>query len=110
MNREEARKKAEELVGKMTFEEMASQLRYDSPAIERLGVPEYNWWNEGLHGLARSGTATVFPQSIGLGATFDKELMEEIGNCIGVEARARYNESSKRGDRDIFLRDRVFEV
>ena len=102
MNREEARKKAEELVKKMTFEEMASQLRYDSPAIERLGIPEYNWWNEGLHGLARSGTATVFPQSIGLGATFDKELMEEIGNCIGVEARARYNESSKKGDRDIY--------
>lgn len=102
MNREEARKKAEELVKKMTFEEVASQLRYDSPAIERLGVPEYNWWNEGLHGLARSGTATVFPQSIGLGATFDKELMEEIGNCIGTEARARYNESSKRGDRDIY--------
>lgn len=102
MNREEARKKAEALVKKMTFEEMASQLRYDSPAIERLGIPEYNWWNEGLHGLARSGTATVFPQSIGLGATFDKDLMEEIGNCIGVEARARYNESSKRGDRDIY--------
>ena len=102
MKREEARKKAEELVSKMTFDEMASQLRYDAPAIERLGIPEYNWWNEGLHGLARSGTATVFPQSIGLGATFDTELMEEIGNCIAVEARARYNESSKHGDRDIY--------
>lgn len=102
MKREEARKKAEELVAKMTFDEMASQLRYDAPAIERLGIPEYNWWNEGLHGLARSGTATVFPQSIGLGATFDTELMEEIGNCIAVEARARYNESSKHGDRDIY--------
>ncbi|MCR4832726.1 MAG: glycoside hydrolase family 3 C-terminal domain-containing protein [Butyrivibrio sp.] len=102
MKKEEARKKAEELVAKMTFDEMASQLRYDAPAIERLGIPEYNWWNEGLHGLARSGTATVFPQSIGLGATFDTELMEEIGNCIAVEARARYNESSKHGDRDIY--------
>ena len=71
MNREEARKKATELVDQMTLEEMAAQLRYDAPAIERLGVPEYNWWSEGLHGVARNGTATVFPQAIGLGATFD---------------------------------------
>ena len=58
----------------MTVEEMISQLRYDAPAIEHLDIPEYNWWNEGLHGVARSGTATVFPQAIGLGATFDPEL------------------------------------
>ena len=81
MNREEARKKATELVDQMTLEEMAAQLRYDAPAIERLGVPEYNWWSEGLHGVARNGTATVFPQAIGLGATFDTELMQEIGTC-----------------------------
>ena len=56
--------KAAELVDKMTLEEAASQLRYDAPAIERLGIPEYNWWSEGLHGLARAGTATVFPQAI----------------------------------------------
>ena len=102
MNREEARKKATELVDQMTLEEMAAQLRYDAPAIERLGVPEYNWWSEGLHGVARNGTATVFPQAIGLGATFDTELMQEIGTCISTEARAKYNEAVKHGDRDIY--------
>lgn len=102
MNREEAREKATELVNQMTLEEMAAQLRYDAPAIERLGVPEYNWWSEGLHGVARNGTATVFPQAIGLGATFDTELMQEIGTCISTEARAKYNEAVKHGDRDIY--------
>lgn len=60
MNREEAKKKAEALVARMTLEEKASQLRYDAPAIKRLGIPAYNWWNEGLHGVARAGQATVF--------------------------------------------------
>ncbi|MBO7451962.1 MAG: glycoside hydrolase family 3 C-terminal domain-containing protein [Clostridiales bacterium] len=102
MLREEARRKATELVSKMTIEEAASQLRYDAPAIDRLGIPEYNWWNECLHGVARAGTATMFPQAIGLGATFDKELMKSIGEVISTEARAKYNESSKNGDRDIY--------
>lgn len=102
MNRVEARRRATELVDQMTVEEMASQLRFDAPAIERLGVPEYNWWNEGLHGVARAGTATVFPQAIGLGATFDVELLYEVGNCISTEARAKYNEAVKHGDRDIY--------
>ena len=102
MNRKEAVKKATELVDQMTLEEMASQLRFDAPAIERLSVPEYNWWNECLHGMARNGTATVFPQAIGLGATFDQELMQEIGDCISTEVRAKYNESVKHGDRDIY--------
>ena len=78
MDRKMAVKKATELVEQMTVEEMASQLRFDAPAIERLGIPEYNWWNEGLHGVARAGTATVFPQAIALGATFDEELLKEI--------------------------------
>lgn len=102
MDRKTAMKKATELVEQMTVEEMASQLRYDAPAIERLGIPEYNWWNEGLHGVARAGTATVFPQAIGLGATFDDKLLEEIGEVIAVEARAKYNEAIKEGDRDIY--------
>ena len=102
MNRETATKRATELVEKMTLEELASQLRYDAPAIERLDVPEYNWWSEGLHGVARAGTATVFPQAIGLGATFDTELLEEIGDAIATEARAKYNQSVKEGDRDIY--------
>lgn len=102
MDRKTAENRAAELVAKMTVEEMASQLRYDSPAIERLGIPEYNWWNEGLHGLARAGTATVFPQAIGLGAAFDEELLGKIGKAVGIETRAKYNEASKQGDRDIY--------
>lgn len=102
MNREEARKRAIELVEQMTIEEMASQLRFDAPEIERLGIPAYNWWGEGLHGVARAGTATSFPQSIGLGATFDKDLLYEVGDCISTEARAKYNEAVKHEDRDIY--------
>ena len=103
MDRNKARKRAEELVSKMTVEEAASQLRFDAPAIERLGVPEYNWWNEALHGVARAGTATSFPQSIALGATFDQELMGRIGETISTEGRAKYNEiSANMGDRDIY--------
>ena len=103
MDRNKARKRAEELVSKMTVEEAASQLRFDAPAIERLGVPEYNWWNEALHGVARAGTATSFPQSIALGATFDQELMGKIGETIATEGRAKYNEiSANMGDRDIY--------
>ena len=102
MNREEARQRAKELVAKMTVEEKASQLRYDSPAIDRLGVPAYNWRNEALHGVARAGTATMFPQAIALAAAFDKDLMKAVGEVIAEEGRAKYNEQSKRGDRDIY--------
>ena len=102
MNREEARKKAEELVGRMTVSEKASQLRYDSPAIKRLGIPAYNWWGEGLHGVARAGQATVFPQAIALGATFDPDLVKEIASVIGTEGRAKYNAYSSHGDRGIY--------
>ncbi len=102
MNREKARERAEELVNQMTVEEACSQLRYDAPAIPRLNIPEYNWWNEGLHGVARAGTATMFPQAIGLGATWDKELMYEVGNVISDEGRAKFNAFSKLEDRDIY--------
>lgn len=102
MNREEARKKATELVSQMTLEEKASQLRYDAPAIKRLGIPAYNWWNEALHGVARAGQATVFPQAIGLGATFDTELLGEIADTVATEGRAKYNAYSKEEDRDIY--------
>ncbi len=102
MNREEAKKRATELVEKMTVEEIASQLRFDAPAIDRLGIPAYNWWNEGLHGVARAGVATMFPQAIGLGATFDEELLKEVGDVISTEARAKYNFQSEDGDRDIY--------
>ena len=80
MNREEAQQRARALVAKMTVEEKASQLKFDAEAIPRLGIPAYNWWNEALHGVARAGTATVFPQAIGLAAAFDAEMMKEIGS------------------------------
>ena len=102
MNRETAIQKATALVEQMTVEEMASQLRFDAPAVERLGIPAYNWWNEGLHGVARCGTATVFPQAIGLGATFDDELLGEVADAIATEARAKYNQAVQDGDRDIY--------
>ena len=102
MNRKEAEERAVHLVDQMTVEEMASQLRYDAPAIERLHIPAYNWWSEGLHGVARAGTATVFPQAIGLAATFDPVLIEKIGDTIATEARAKYNAASAHGDRDIY--------
>ena len=102
MTREEARKKAQSLVAQMTLEEKASQMKYDAPAIDRLGVPAYNWWNESLHGVARAGQATVFPQAIGLGATFDPQLVGKIADVIATEGRAKYNACSAQGDRDIY--------
>ena len=102
MKREEARKRAEELVSGMTLEEKASQLRFDAPAIPRLGIPAYNWWNEALHGVARAGTATVFPQAIGMAATWDEDLLEEIGKAVSLEARAKFNAARAQGDRDIY--------
>jgi len=100
--RKRARKQAEELVDQMTLMEKASQLRYDAPAIPRLHIPAYNWWNESLHGIARGGTATVFPQAIGLAASFDREMLEEIGEVIALEGRAKYNAAVKLDDRDIY--------
>jgi len=101
-NRNEAMLKAKELVSRMTLQEKASQLRYEAPSIERLGIPAYNWWNEALHGVARAGTATVFPQAIALAAMFDEDLLEKIGEVIAAEARAKYNGQSRHGDRDIY--------
>ena len=94
--------KAKELVSQMTLEEKMSQMLHHAPAIERLGIPAYCWWNESLHGVARAGDATVFPQAIGLGATFDEELVGKIAEVTSVEGRAKYNEFSKHEDRDIY--------
>lgn len=102
MDRQTARDRARELVGKMTLEEKAEQLKYGAPAIERLGVPAYNWWNEGLHGVARAGVATMFPQAIGMAAAFDTELMGQMADVIATEGRAKYNAYSGEGDRDIY--------
>jgi beta-glucosidase len=97
-----AQQLAEALVSQMTPEEKASQLKYDAPAIERLGLPAYNYWNEGLHGVARAGTATIFPQAIALAAMFDCEALGRVADVVAVEARAKYNQNVKRGDRDIY--------
>ena len=101
-DRSKAAAMAKELVSLMTLEEKASQLRYNAPAIDRLGIPAYNWWNEVLHGVARAGTATVFPQAIGLAAIFDEDLQEKIAGVISEEARAKFNGQSRHGDRDIY--------
>jgi len=91
--------KIKELISQMTLEEKVSQLLYNSPAIERLGIPEYNWWNECLHGVARAGVATVFPQAIAIAAAFDDVLAEQVADAISDEARAKYNEAVKQGNR-----------
>ena len=102
MNQHTVRERARGLVAQMTLEEKASQLRYDAPAIPRLGIPAYNWWNEALHGVARAGTATVFPQAIGLAAMFDETTQQEVADVISTEGRAKYNMQRENGDRDIY--------
>src|SRR5215469_14920671 len=92
----------DDLVSRMTLEEKAAQLMNDSPAIDRLGIPAYNWWNESLHGVARAGRATVFPQAIGLAATWDADLMFRVATAISDEARAKHHEFLRRGKRDIY--------
>ncbi|MCR5642347.1 MAG: glycoside hydrolase family 3 C-terminal domain-containing protein [Prevotella sp.] len=88
MNRLE--QQAEAIIGKMTLEEKFTQLMNETPGIQRLGIEPYDWWNEGLHGVGRSGRATVFPQPIGLGATFNPAIARQIGDAIATEARAKY--------------------
>ena len=89
-------KRAADLVGRMTLDEKVLQMQDQAPAIARLGVPAYGWWNEALHGVARAGEATVFPQAIGLAATWDTDLEQRIGDIISTEARAKYNDAIRR--------------
>jgi beta-glucosidase len=91
--------RAADLVSRMTLEEKVAQLQNDAPAIPRLGVPAYEWWNEALHGVARAGAATVFPQAIGLAATFDVPLMTQVATAISDEGRAKHHEFASRGER-----------
>lgn len=98
----EYRKRAKELVAQMTLEEKVGQTLYQAPAIPRLGIKAYNWWNEALHGVARAGTATVFPQAIGMAATFDENLLEQVGDAVSTEARAKFNMQQKADDTDIY--------
>jgi len=94
--------RAVDLVSRMTLEEKVSQMVYEAPAIERLNIPEYNWWNEALHGVARSGKATVFPQAIGLAAMFDTVSILDVARVISDEARAKYHEFQRKGKRGIY--------
>lgn len=94
--------RVDDLVSRLTLEEKAQQMLHDSPAIERLNIPAYNWWNECLHGVARAGIATVFPQAIGLAATFDLPLVERVARCISDEARAKHHEFARQGDRGMY--------
>lgn len=91
-----------DLVARMTVDEKISQLMDSSPAIERLGVPEYNWWNESLHGVARAGFATVFPQSISIASSWDRQLIFDVANVISDEARAKNNEYLRRGQHGMY--------
>ncbi len=94
--------RAKNLVSRMTLEEKVSQMVYNAPAIPRLGIPSYNWWNEALHGVARAGTATVFPQAIGMAATFDENLIYQVADIVSTEARAKYHEAQRNNDHGIY--------
>lgn len=96
------RQRAKELVSQMTLEEKVEQTLYQAPAIERLGIKKYNWWNEALHGVARAGTATVFPQAVGMAAAFDEDMMEQVADVVSTEARAKFNMQQNSGDTDIY--------
>ncbi|MEL4307028.1 glycoside hydrolase family 3 C-terminal domain-containing protein [Joostella sp. CR20] len=91
-----------DLLNRLSTDEKIAQLLYRSPAIERLGIPSYNWWNESLHGVARAGYATVFPQSITIAASWNDELVASVANVISDEARAKHHEYLRRGQRDIY--------
>lgn len=99
---EKYRERAKELVAQMTLEEKAFQMLHGAPAVERLGIKAYNWWNEALHGVARAGLATVFPQAIGLAATFDEDFIEQVADAISTEGRAKFNAQQKFEDTDIY--------
>jgi beta-glucosidase len=94
--------RTKDLIERMTLEEKTSLMRHKSPAIDRLGIPAYTWWNEALHGVARAGVATVFPQAIAMAATFDEKLIYEVADAISTEGRAKYHEFTKKNDRDIY--------
>lgn len=91
------------LIAAMTPEEKVSQMLHTAPAVERLGIPSYNWWNEALHGVARAGLATVFPQSIGLAATFDDKLAEKVADAVSTEGRAKYHAAQKIGNHEQYF-------
>ncbi|MEW5872278.1 MAG: glycoside hydrolase family 3 C-terminal domain-containing protein [Chloroflexota bacterium] len=94
--------RVDDLVARMTLEEKVAQMGNEAPAIQRLGIPQYNWWNEALHGVARAGLATVFPQVIGLASTWNAELIQRVAEVISDEGRAKYHEALRQGVRDLY--------
>ena len=94
------KERARALVAQMTLPEKLEQMKHTAPAIGRLGVPAYVWWNEALHGVARSGAATVFPQAVGLAASFNEKLLRIVASAISDEGRAKYNQYKTFGDTD----------
>ncbi len=96
-------KRVDDLLGRLTTDEKISLLLYNSPGVERLGIPAYNWWNEALHGVGRAGRATVFPQAIGMAATFNDALIKQVATVISDEARAKYNIAVKNNNRGQYL-------
>lgn len=94
--------RARDLVSRMTLKEKVTQMLHTAAPVPRLGIPRYNWWNEALHGVARAGVATSFPQAIGMAAAFDEEMIHKTADIISTEGRAKYNEFFKKGDHDIY--------
>jgi beta-glucosidase len=96
------KQRVDDLISRMTLAEKISQMIFDSPAIEHLGIPKHNWWNEGLHGMARAGQATVFPQAIGLAATWNAELLHQIATTISDEGRAKHHHAARNNIREMY--------
>src|SRR5271169_4533964 len=95
--------RVEDLIGRMTLEEKVAQMRDHATPIPQLGVPKYDWWNEGLHGVAFAGYATNFPQVIGMAATWDADLVHIMGETVSTEARAKYNQAMRNNDHEMFF-------
>ena len=94
----DCKKEAAALVAKMTLEEKVYQMMHSAARVERLGIPAYNWWSEALHGVARAGVATMFPQAMALASTFDPDLVQMVADAISTEGRAKYNAFQEEGD------------
>src|ERR1700761_4177912 len=96
-------KRIDDLISRLTLEEKASLVGYRSKAVERLGIPAYNWWSEGLHGVARAGDATIYPQAIAMAATFNPDLIKKVASDVSTEARAKHNLAVAKGNRGMYV-------